>query len=72
MRQELDVLNHNKDLCWQRTEDYRVISSYCKRFVKNLEFLKMLSMNGTGQINRLFNDIYDAVSMISTGKLKQN
>src|SRR6267154_4590343 len=71
MRQELDVLNHNKDLCWTRTEDNRVISSYFKRFVKNLEFLKMLSMNGTGQINRLFNDIYDAVSMISTGKLKQ-
>ena len=70
---KLDVLNHNKNLCWQRKENGGVdISSYCKRFLKNLKFLRMLSMDGTVQINRLIKDVYDAVPMISTGKFKQN
>ena len=45
---ELDVLNHNKDLCWQRKEDGGVdISSYCKIFLKNLKILRMLGMDIT-------------------------
>src|SRR6267154_1432308 len=71
--ERLDVMSNNKHVCGhEREEGESQVHTFCQKFLKNFEFLKEVSMDGSIQIKRLIQDIYESVPIMSTGKFKQN
>src|SRR6267154_1662598 len=71
--EKLDIMSYNKHVCGQEREDGQSqVHTFCQKFLKNFEFLKEVSTDGSIQIKRLIQDIYESVPLMSTSKFKQN